>query len=82
MYLDDYESIRQHMTRYIETGSIATPSHGRGQRTSQKTSRYDDSDEESERERVNFKRLSLLKWEKTLPLYLKSNLQKMYIGCS
>ncbi|CAB3984064.1 Hypothetical predicted protein [Paramuricea clavata] len=50
-FSDDYESIRQHMTRYIETGSIATPSHGRGQRTSQKTSRYDDSNEESEQER-------------------------------
>jgi hypothetical protein len=54
MYLDDYESVRQHMKRYIETGSTATPSHGRGQRTSQKTTRYDESGEESEEERVNF----------------------------
>ena len=31
MFSDDYESIRQHMKQYIETGSTTTPSHGRGQ---------------------------------------------------
>ena len=48
-FSDDYESIRQHMRRYIATGSTTTPSHGRGQRTSKKTIRYE-SEEESEME--------------------------------
>ena len=45
MFLDDYEMIRQHMKRYIETGSTNTPCHGRGQRNSRKNSRFDESEE-------------------------------------
>mgnify|MGYP002803617969 CR=1 FL=1 len=52
MFLDDYEMIRQHMKRYIETGSTNTPCHGRGQRNSRKNSRFDESEEEAEFENL------------------------------
>ena len=48
MFSDDYESIRQHMKQYIETGSTTTPSQGRGQRTSRKNSRFDEFEDEPE----------------------------------
>lgn len=48
MFSDDYESIRQHMKQYIETGSTTTPSHGRGQRTSRKNTRFDEFEDEPE----------------------------------
>ena len=48
MFSDDCESIRRHMKTYIETGSTTTPSHGRGQRTSKKNSRFDEFEEEPE----------------------------------
>ena len=52
MFPDDYETIRQHMKRHIETGSTNTPCHGRGQRTSRKNSRFDEFEEEPEFENL------------------------------
>ena len=38
------------MVRYIETGSVKTPSHGRGKRTTRPNGRYAISDEEEDSE--------------------------------
>lgn len=38
------------MKQYVETGSVNTPCHGRGQRTSKKNARYLDSDDDEPKE--------------------------------
>jgi hypothetical protein len=49
-FIDDYETIRLHMVRYIETGSVKTPSHGRGKRNTKPNVRYAVSDGEKDDE--------------------------------
>ena len=50
--IDDYDDSRQHMTMYLESGSVETPSHGRGKRASRPNTKYLESDEDVDIERV------------------------------
>ena len=60
VFTDDYETICTQRTRYCESGSIETPSHGRGKRALIPNGRYISSEDENKEplHQVNVEKVS------------------------
>lgn len=50
LYIDNFETISEHLRTYVQTGSTKTPTRGRGQRVPKRNPLYEDNSDEEDKE--------------------------------